>query len=212
VRGHLRRPDVPDGLRRKIAASLASAPPIQRHRIWHEYPRAVPAAAAAVALFAILGSARQGNRRAPVLLQQAVRTYHSSLPMDVVASSCDQVARWFRGKVDFNVASPHLGDVAACLGGRVINVQDRFGAYFLLDAPGGHRVGMMVFNAGDEDDLGGPIRRTVGGHEVYFGTAHGASTAAFRERDLAYVMTSDLGEDALSNMIETAWHEPQQAQ
>jgi hypothetical protein len=48
----------------------------------------------------------------------------------------------------------------------------------------------------------------VAGREVYFGTARGTSTAAYRDRDgLYYVLTADLDEEALGTLVEAALHE-----
>ena len=39
-------------------------------------------------------------------------------------------------------------------------------------------------------------RRVVNGREIYLGSGPGISTAAYRDRGLGYVVTSDLDEDA----------------
>jgi anti-sigma factor RsiW len=164
----------------------------------------MPAAAAAVVLFAILGAAR--GRKSPLVVEQALRAYHAAMPMDVVDSNCSSIVNWFRGKVDFAVPSAphHLG---TCQGGRLVNVQDRFGAYILYQLQGSHRLSMMVFSAGDED-LAGPRRRVMFGRDVYFESGRGASAAAFRGSDgLYYVVTADVGEDALGDLVQAAFSE-----
>jgi anti-sigma factor RsiW len=202
IRGHLARPPMPARLRLRIEDALALAPAIKRRWIWHTYPRLVPAAAAAVVLVVVLGAARNG--RSPVVLQQALRTYHAAMPMDVVDSNCSSIVNWFRGKVDFSVPQPR--NARACQGGRLVNVQDRFGAYFVYQVPSGHRVTLMVFSA-EGETLDGPRRRVLADREVYFGSGRGASTAAYRDRDgLYYVLTADVDEDALSNLVEAALH------
>jgi anti-sigma factor RsiW len=205
VRGHLGRPPLPSGLRLRIEDALAAAPAIKRRWIWQTYPRLVPAAAAAVVLVAVLGAARNG--RSPVVLEQALRMYHSSIPMDVVDSNCSSIVNWLRPLVGFSVPQPR--NVRACQGGRLVNVQDRFGAYFVYQVSSGHRVTMMVFSAeGEDDNLGGPRRRVLADRNVYFETGRGASTAAYRDRDgLYYVVTADVDEDALSNLVEQALHQ-----
>jgi anti-sigma factor RsiW len=202
VRGHLARPALPAGLRLRIEDALTVAPAIRRRFIWHTYPRLVPAAAAAVVLMAVLGAAR--HRGSQVVLEQALRSYHAAMPLDIVDSNCSSIANWFRGKVDFTVPSPR--NVRACQGGRLVNVQDRFGAYLVYQAPSGHRVTLMVFS--DEDEpLDGPRRRVVGDRDVYFGSGRGASTAAYRDRDgLVHVVTADVDEDQLSTLVEAALH------
>jgi anti-sigma factor RsiW len=205
VRGHLARPPLPAGLRMRIEDALAASPPIRRRWVWQTYPRLAPAAAAAVVLIAVLGAARRHG--SPIVLEQALRTYHAALPMDVVDSNCSSIVNWFRGKVDFTVPPPR--NARACQGGRLVNVQDHFGAYFVYQVPSGHRVALMVFNA-DDETLDGPRRRVLADRDVYFGSGRGASTAAYRDRDgLYYVLTSDLDEDSLSNLVEAALHDRQ---
>jgi anti-sigma factor RsiW len=205
VRGHLGRPLLPAGLRMRIEDALAGAPAIKRRWVWQTYPRLAPAAAAAVVLIAVLGAARRHG--SPVVLEQALRSYHAGLPMDVVDSNCSSIVNWFRGKVDFAVPPPR--NARACQGGRVVNVQDRFGAYFVYQVSSGHRVALMVFDA-DDESLAGAHRRVVADREVYFGSGRGASTAAYRDRDgLYYVVTSDLDEDALYDLVEASLHDRQ---
>jgi anti-sigma factor RsiW len=199
VRGHLGRPVVPGALMMRIEAAVRGAPPIRRRFIWHAYPRLAPAAAAAVILVAVLGMAR--GHRSPLVMEQALRAYHAAMPMDVVDSNCSSIVNWFRGKVDFTVPD-QMRPLGACQGGRLVNVQDRFGAYLLYQVPGGHRLAVLVF-IGDEADLEAPDRRTMDGRSVYFGRGRGASTAAFRNNDgLNYVVTSDVDEDALGTIVQ----------
>jgi anti-sigma factor RsiW len=203
VRGHLARPPLPAGLRLRIEDALALAPAIRRRFIWHTYPRLVPAAAAAVVLVAVLGAAR--SHRSPLVLEQALRAYHAAMPMDVVDSNCASIVNWFRGKVDFTVPCPR--NARALQGGRLVNVQDRFGAYLVYQTASGHRMTLTVFSAEDEP-LDGPRRRVLVDRDVYFGSGRGASTAAYRDRDgLVHVVTADVDEDTLSTLVEAALHE-----
>jgi anti-sigma factor RsiW len=206
VRGHLPRPAVPERLQMRIRAALTGAPPIRRRYFWEAYPRLVPAAAAAIVLIGILGTAR--TRRSPAVMEQALLNFNSALPMDVVNSDCTSVVDWFRrrGELGFSVPTP-ARTLGNCQGGRLVNVLDRFGAYVVYQAPTGHRVAILIFSA-DDEALDGARRRVVAGREVYFGSSRGASTAAYRDRDgLYYVLTTDLDEDALGNLLEAALHE-----
>lgn len=204
VRGHLARPPLPSGLKQRLDLALAAAPAIRRRFIWHTYPRLAPAAAAAVVLVGVLVTAR--SHRSPVVLEQALRTYHAAMPLDVVDSNCSSIANWFRGKVDFAVPCPR--NARAIQGARLVNVAGpRLGAYLVYQAPGGHRVTLMVFSAEDEP-IDGPRRRVLADRDVYFGSGRGASTAAYRDRDgLVHVVTADIDEDALSNLVEAALYE-----
>ena len=53
---------------------------------------------------------------------------------------------------------------------------------------------------GDEA-IAAPQRRVVNGREIYFGTAPGVFSAAYRDRGIGYVATSDLDEDALTRLL-----------
>ena len=50
------------------------------------------------------------------------------------------------------------------------------------------------------------IRRVVNGREIYLGSGPGVSTAAYRDRGLGYVVTSDLDEDALTRLVTASFN------
>ena len=49
------------------------------------------------------------------------------------------------------------------------------------------------------------VVRVVNGREITFGTGPGISTAAYRDRGLGYVATSDLDEDTLARLVLTSF-------
>jgi anti-sigma factor RsiW len=201
IRGHLGPRPVPEGLRRRIEESIAAAPPSPGRWSWLRWPRLLPAFGTVLALSAIVAAVRT---KPPAVMEQARRTLHSAMPLDVVASSCRTIADWFRGKLDFPVKPPE-GSQTACQGGRLVNVGERFAAYVVLNALGGHRIGLMMYD-GDDEAPSSPLRRVVTGQDVFLVTDRGASTALFRGRDgLNYVVTSDLEEDALLDFVSTAF-------
>lgn len=204
VRGHLFRRSVPAGLEEKILAALPATPPGGRRWPWQAYPRFMPAAAAAVLLLTIMVTARG---RTSAVLDQALRTFHASMPMDVANSDCSLIGSWFRGKLDFTVQPQTMGKLATCQGGRLVNVgRDRLGAYLWYQAPSGHRLGVMVLDA-DDEPIVAPRHRVLDGRDVYFMGGRGAWSAAYRGRDgLYYVVTADLDEDSLSGFLEAAFH------
>lgn len=225
IRGHLPRPALPPGLKRRVEVMIAQRSPGESRWGWIAFPRLTPAFAAVGVVAALVVFTKQPTK-APVI-QQALRAHSVELPMDVEAPDCAHVASWFRGKLGFTVHPPrldhvmqasvssglqgaapstHLGaEPPRCQGGRIINVKDHFGAYLSYKVGGDHRINVMVFE-GDDESLETPRRRHLGGRDVYFDTAQGASTAAFRGRDgLNYVLTSDLDEEALSQVVEAAF-------
>jgi hypothetical protein len=141
--------------------------------------------------------------------QQAQRAYSLDIPMDVVASDCMRIFAWFRGKLDIHVTPPSVDRMAKlharCKGGRLVNVRDRYGAYIVYELDNGRHMNVLVYD-GQGDDMNAPRRKNVRGVDVYLDSARGASTAGFRGRDgLHWLVTSDLDEDALSNVVEAAF-------
>jgi anti-sigma factor RsiW len=204
VRAHLPRPPMPSDMRQRLRFALERAEveaPGKRRWAWPSYPRLVPAAVAAALLLAIMVRTRAES---PVL-SQAKRTYEREMPMDIVGSDCGSIASWFRGRVDFPVHAPAFAGQASCKGGRLVNVGTRMGAYLVYQASGGHRVALLVFDPGDES-LEAPRRRMINGREILFDGGPGISTAAYRDRGLGYVVTSDLDEDALERLVLTGLH------
>ena len=206
LRGHLPRPEVPEGLRQRIHLAIEDEPTKRRQWPWRAYPR-VFTFSLAVAAAAILLVASPRRSPSPVL-EQAMSTFHRDLPLDVLSQSCSAVSDWFRGKLDF--ALPAGADRAHCQGGRLVNVAERFGAYVVFQGPDGHRLGLMVFP--DNDDLSyGPRRKSVAGRDVYVSNSRGVSTAAYHSPDgLTYLFTADLDEDALAHWVETVYLDPRQ--
>jgi len=203
VRGHLLRREVPEGLRRRIETSIASAPPPPRRWRWQLYPKLFPALVAAGALTVILVSTRD---REPLDIQQAMRTFRSAMPMDVVASSCERVAEWFRGKVDFPVRTPAEAAGVRCEGGKLLPYRDQLAAFVKLRTISGHTLAVMVYADDEEDRLFELPSRWVNGLNARVVSNRGASSAAFEGGDgLRYVLTSDLDADSLTNFLQAAY-------
>jgi anti-sigma factor RsiW len=204
LRGHLPRPEVPEGLSQRVHLAIEAEPAVRRQWPWQAYPRVFTLAIAAAAAVVLLVAS---PRRNPVssVLEQAMSTFHHDLPLDVLSQSCATVTDWFRGKLDFTMPSSGTADRARCQGGRLVNVRDRFGAYVVYQGPTGHRLGLMVVPDHDDSSFG-PRRRSLGGREVFVGTSRGVSTAAYHGTDgLTYVFTADLDEDALAHWVETVY-------
>jgi anti-sigma factor RsiW len=181
--------------------ALATQPLAPRRWPWLSYPRLVPALAAAGLLIGLTSTVRQTGSR---VLEQAQRSYHAEMPMDITGSDCGSIASWFRGRVDFPVHVPVLGGGTTCAGGRLVNVGERPAAYLLFRVKTGHRVALLVFDPRDQP-MEAPDRRIIGGREVWVESGPGISTAAYRDRGLGYVVTADLDEDALTRLVTTAF-------
>ena len=202
VRAHLHRPEVPFTLRRRVEEALASQPIAPRRWPgWLSMSRVVPAAAALFLIVAITTTVRQRNS---LVLQQAENAYHTELPMDITGSDCGSIASWFRGRLEFPVHAPALGGGATCQGGRLVNVGERSAAYLVYRVSDGHRVTFLVFDPRDQP-FESRQRRVVNGREIYLGSGPGISTAAYRDRGLGYVVTSDMDEDTLARLVMTSF-------
>jgi anti-sigma factor (TIGR02949 family) len=202
VRAHLHRPEVPFALRRRIQDALVSQPIAPRRwPAWMSVPRIVPAAAAVFLIVAITGTVRRSHS---MVLEQAERSYHTEMPMDITGSDCGSIASWFRGRLEFPVHAPALGSGATCQGGRLVNVGDRPAAYLVYRVSDGHRVTFLVFDPRDQS-IESRERRVVNGREMYLGTGPGISTVAYRDRGLGYVVTADYDEDTLTRLLTAAF-------
>ena len=201
VRAHLHRPEVPFTLRRRIEESLGSQPIAPRRwPAWMSLPRIVPAAAAVFLIVAITGTVRNRNS---MVRDLAARSYVAGMPLEVTGSDCGSIASWFQGRLEFPVHAPALGGGATCQGGRLVNVGERPAAY-LVYLSNGHRVTFLVFDPRDQS-IESRERRVVNGREIYLGTGPGVSTAAYRDRGLGYVVTSDYDEDTLTRLLTTSF-------
>ena len=204
VRGHLPRRQVPSALEQRIRVAVAEHPIAPRRWPWLAYPRLVPALAVVGVLVVAAGTMR--GRRS-VVLDQARRTYQTELPMDVKGPDCTSVASWFRGRVDFPVHAPNLPGHITCEGGRLVNVEDRPAAYLVYQDAGGHRVSVLVFDPETAAPIDAPSHRVVDGREIFYGSGPGISTAAYHDRGLGYVVTSDLDVNSLTNLVSASFHQ-----
>ena len=199
VRGHLPRRAVPTRLEQRIRDDLALQPIAPRRWPWQDHPRLVPALAAFGILVMIAGTIGERGKSSQVL-DQARRTYQAELPMDVSGPDCGSIASWFRGRLDFSVHAPRMPHEVTCQGGRLVNVADHPAALLVYRDPGGHRVSVLVFDR-EAAPIEAPYRRFVDGREIFYGSGPGISTAAYHDRGLGYVVTSDLDVSALTRLV-----------
>lgn len=202
IRGHLPRRQVPVLVEHRIRTAMAAQAIAPTRWPWLTYPRLVPALAVVGVLVVVAGTVR--GRRSFVL-DQARRTYQAELPMDVTGPDCRSVVSWFRGRVDFPVHAPHMPGHITCQGGRLVNIQDRPAAYLMYQDPGGHRVSVLVFDP-ESTPIDAPYRRVVDGREIFYRSGPGISTAAYHDRGLGYVVTSDLDENSLTKLVSASFH------
>jgi hypothetical protein len=64
----------------------------------------------------------------------------------------------------------------------------------------------MVFDGEEDDAIQAPRQRVLQGRAVNFDSQRGVSQAAFRDQDgLNYVLTGDVDEDVLGNIIQASF-------
>jgi len=162
------------------------------------------AVAAGVVVVVAVGANRH---QTPTVGERLLRwTYQQAeLPLDVVGTDCRSVAKWFQGKVDFPVHAPRLPAQFTCLGGRLVNVEAQPAAYLVYQDPEGDRVAVLVF-----DPQAAPIesaqRRVVNGHDVFYRSDPGSSSAFYRDRDIAYGVTSVRDQESLIQLVSQTLH------
>ena len=119
-------------------------------------------------------------------------------------SDCGSIASWFRGRVDFPVHAPALGGGATCKGGRLVNVGERPAAYIVYRVPTatGSRSWCSIRATRRSSRASGAWSTAA---RCISAAGPGISTAAYRDRGLGYVVTSDLDEDALTRLVTTSF-------
>ena len=71
--------------------------------------------------------------------------------------------------------------------------------------PGGHRVAVLVFDP-EATSIDGPTHLLVDGREIFYRSGPGISTAAYHDRGLGYVVTSDMDEASLTQLVSASFH------
>ncbi|MFU8802499.1 MAG: anti-sigma factor family protein [Bradymonadaceae bacterium] len=134
------------------------------------------------------------------VIEQTVDWHQGNYPLEVTASDPAEVARWFRGKVDFSVRLPHFPEGRAnLLGGRIAHVQDRRAAFVLYEVDGA-KLSVLLFHG---DDLKVPREgiRNVGERDIVLLNTKGYGIAVLQDNGVTYAMTSELSEDRLSDLV-----------
>jgi anti-sigma factor RsiW len=141
----------------------------------------------------------------PPLLEDIAQRHARDLPSEVSGAQPEQVANFFRGRLDIPVRPVSFRGVPAHLvGARISNVRDRMAAALYYDV-GGRRMTVFVFDGALlPREAQGIARRTVNNQPVYVGSALGY-TVAFSERGgVAYAVASDLPAQDTIRIVERA--------
>jgi anti-sigma factor RsiW len=192
----------PAELRARIEEALART----RRPLWRRALSPVPlstlAACTAGALVVLL---THGGDAA--LVEEAVRSHHRALPLEVVAANVGGEAptlAWFADKLDFNPAPPRFrADGVRLVGARLSHLREWPAAYIRYELPRG-QAGLFIVDDphGRFDATGREVK--LGPTSIRLGAARGYNVAVWRDHEIVYSLVSDLDETALYELVRTA--------
>ena len=137
------------------------------------------------------------------MVENTVEWHSGDFPIEVTGPQPREVARWFRGKVDFPVRLPTFKSKSVRLiGGRIAHVNNRRAAYALYDVDGA-RLSVMIFH-GDDLKVPGDKVRHVSGRDVAVLNSRGYEVAVLQDDGITYTMTSDLPEEEMLELVGTS--------
>ncbi len=162
--------------------------------------------AASVALMALflpeLTVMPASSEQLPVI-QNTVDWHKGNFPIEVTGPKPREVARWFRGKVDFPVRLPTFHNSHVHLvGGRIAQIKNHRAAYALYDVDGA-RLSVMMFHGNDFKVPSDKIRK-IGKRDVAVLNDDGYEVAVLEDGGITYTMTSDLPEDEMLELVKSA--------
>jgi anti-sigma factor RsiW len=136
-------------------------------------------------------------------VENTIDWHRGDFPIEVTGPHSQDVARWFRGKVDFPVRLPTFqSEHVRLIGGRIAHVKDRRAAYAQYEVDG-TRLSVMIFH-GDDLKVPGDKIRQVAGRDIAVLNSHGYEVAVLQDDGITYTMTSDLPEEELLELVGTS--------
>ncbi len=191
----------PDDLRRRISEALTH----QRRPVWRRVLSPVPAAtmaACAAGVLVVLWS----HAGTDPLIEEAVRKHARDLPLEVStpAVSAEAIPGLLAPRLDFNPRPPEFkAKGVRLLGARLAHLKDRSAAYMRYELPRGH-AGLFIVD--DPDRHIGESGRAVqaGPATIRMINSRGYNVAVWRRNEIVYSLVSDLDEEDLVQLVETA--------
>ncbi|MGC3999637.1 MAG: zf-HC2 domain-containing protein [Anaeromyxobacter sp.] len=186
----------PAALKERLGRSLAR----ERRPLWRRalgpLPLATVAACAAGALVVL--ATHTGD---DALLEDAIRYHHRALPLEVDAAA---MPGWFAGKLDFRPAPPHFTMANVQVeGARLSNLREWPAAYIRYRLPRGQAGLFIIDDPGRRFDAPGREVK-VGQDVVRVASSRGYNVAVWRHDEIVYSLVSDLDENALFQLVQTA--------
>lgn len=188
-------PAAPEALRAKVLGRLRVE---ERQSFRH---RAVRWSALAASVAVVAATAHHEYRvflRRRYVEDAALR-HARQLPLEIQQPSPEQLEAWFRGKLDHPVSVPRFVNATAA-GARLLNVREKPAAYIRYDAARSddarpRQVGLFVIDDDDQDiDVGALPQPNLG-------SSNGYNVVSWRNGDLTYILTSDLDEGDIRQLL-----------
>lgn len=202
----------PEALRSRIVAQLEQAECAARRERFLQHPAmrvaivAAPLAASVILVLAFLPELTvtpAASEQLPVV-ESTVDWHRGDLPIEVTGPQNAEVARWFRGKVDFPVRLPAFqSSKVRLIGGRIAHVKDRRAAYAVYDIDGA-RLSVMMFHS-DNFKVPGDRIRKIDGQDVAVLNSKGYEVAVLQDNGITYTMTSDLPEHEMLELVSSSF-------
>ncbi len=125
-----------------------------------------------------------------------LRVTRGQLPLEVRSGRPDEVARFFEGRVPFQLALPDHpagGELSRLIGGRLVAFRGDYAAYLTYRQEGDRPVSLLVASAAQVQPAGGRVVRS-GKLTFHVESLAGLNVISWADRGLTYALVSDAGE------------------
>ncbi len=143
---------------------------------------------------------------------EVVKQHTRNMPLEISNGSEVEVAKWFEGKVDFPVQPPSFANEANArlVGARLSRIKDKDAAQLEYEV-NGHRMTFVIFDPGLDDKTIENEKVTRRAKDLphndgWVTTNRGYSVGVFRQRGIAYTLTSDVEEGDIIELISYIHH------
>ncbi len=191
----------PDGLQRRIVEALAR----QRRPLWRRALSPVPLATMAACAAGVL-VVLWGHAGTDPLIEEAVRKHARDLPLEVSTPMVppDAIPAMLAPRLDFNPRPPAFkAKGMRLMGARLSHLKDYSAAYMRYELPRGH-AGLFIVDDPERrfGESGRAVR--VGPATIRMINSRGYNVAVWRQNEIVYSLVSDLDENDLVELVETA--------
>jgi anti-sigma factor RsiW len=189
----------PPALRARVEAALEH----ERRPLWRRFIAPMPlATAAACAAGVLVVVATHGG--SPQLIEEAVRSHHRDLPLEVTTASVapEAIPGWFAGKLDFKPTPPRFAaQQAKVVGARLSHLRELPAAYLKYELPRGRQAGLFIVDDPDGRVDSGGRDVEVGARHVRVLNSRGYNTVTWRQDKTVYSLVSDQAEADLIQLV-----------